>query len=194
MPTTVHANTCTPRFVGDLITKWLPDGRNMKLMDSFEFIDSQCRRWPVPAGSITDGASIPPVFWSIIGGPFEDKYRDAAALHDFYCDSRTRTWKNTHGVFYEAMLTRGVNSKRAWIMYQAVYEFGPRWPDPPIDDPRCDVVDVNYDFSLCSQNTKRPDASWPKLDRGSGNKFLDRMARDADPADVEKLKAAINAL
>jgi Protein of unknown function (DUF1353) len=45
----------------------------------------------VPAGAIVGGASIPQVFWSIIGGPFEDKYREASVIHDYYCEQKSDT-------------------------------------------------------------------------------------------------------
>jgi hypothetical protein len=34
-------------------------------------------------------------------------------------------------MFYDAMLTSGVEQARALVMYGAVYRHGPRWPDPP---------------------------------------------------------------
>lgn len=37
----------------------------------------------VPKGFITDGASIPKAFWSIIGGPLSRPYLYAAIVHDF---------------------------------------------------------------------------------------------------------------
>jgi hypothetical protein len=60
-----------PHFVGRVLAEWLPDGRNMRLEEPFEYVDAGGRRWPVPKGISVDGASIPQVFWSIIGGPFE---------------------------------------------------------------------------------------------------------------------------
>jgi hypothetical protein len=61
-----------------------------KVYKTFTYIDSGGRRWVVPDGTVSDGASVPRVFWSIIGGPFEDKYRDASIVHDLYCVKKTR--------------------------------------------------------------------------------------------------------
>ena len=66
-------------------------------------------------------------FWSIIGGPFEDKYREASVIHDHYCDEKTDTWQNVHLVFYNGMRAHGVDPLKAKLMYAAVYNFGPRW-------------------------------------------------------------------
>jgi hypothetical protein len=48
-------------------------------------------------------------------------------IHDFYCDSKKRSWQDTHKVFYYAMRAANVDEKTAKIMYGAVYLFGPRW-------------------------------------------------------------------
>ncbi len=108
-------------------TRWLPDGRHMQLLKPFSFIRTTGEAWPVPAEAIVDGASIPRIFWSLIGGPLTGLYRDASIVHDFYCDVKTRPWKNTHRIFFEGMMTSGVAELKAKIMYYAVYKFGPRW-------------------------------------------------------------------
>jgi hypothetical protein len=114
-------------FQGELIVKALPGGRNLELTHPFSFIDPKGKLWAVPAGTVVDGASIPQAFWSVIGGPFEDKYRDASVIHDHFCDTKTDSWENVHLVFYNGMRARGVGSIKAKIMYAAVYNFGPRW-------------------------------------------------------------------
>jgi hypothetical protein len=106
------------------------DGRQVTLLSPFSFTQTDGLEWPVPAGVNLDGASIPPYFWSIIGGPFEGPYRNASIIHDHYCNERTRAWRDTHLMFYEAMRCSGTPSIKARIMFYAVYRFGPRWPDP----------------------------------------------------------------
>jgi Protein of unknown function (DUF1353) len=114
-------------FKGELILKALPDGRNMQLVAPFTYIDSRDVTWSVPAGTRVDGASIPSVFWSIIGAPYTGKYREASVIHDYYCATKSRHWKAVHKVFLDGMLARGVAKKQAELMYLAVYRFGPRW-------------------------------------------------------------------
>ena len=105
----------------------LDEGRKVQLLKPLAFVHHQWSPWPVPAGTIADGASIPRPFWSLIGGPFEGRYRNASIVHDHYCDTRNRPWRDVHRMFYEAMLTGGVGQFKAKIMYYAVYRFGPRW-------------------------------------------------------------------
>jgi hypothetical protein len=114
-------------FIRKVIVEWLPDGRNMKLVASFAYVDPRGQRWNAPAGSVVNGASIPQFAWSIIGGPFEGKYRDASVIHDVACKKKERPWQDVHEAFYTAMLASGVEALRAKVMYAAVYHFGPRW-------------------------------------------------------------------
>lgn len=116
------------RYVGTVQSEWLPDGRQMRLLSAFAYIDPKGVQWDAPSGSIVDGASIPRVGWTFVGAPFEGKYRDASVIHDVGCDQKTRPWESVHEVFYRAMVTSGVEPWRAKIMYAAVYHFGPRWP------------------------------------------------------------------
>jgi hypothetical protein len=124
--TTAASAQTLGEYKGEAVLSMLPDGRNMQLLKPFSYVDPKGQTWNVPAGTKTDGASIPRILW-LTYPPFTGKYRQAAVVHDYYCQLRSRTWKDTHKVFYEAMLTSGVPEKTAKIMYGAVYGFGPRW-------------------------------------------------------------------
>jgi hypothetical protein len=117
-------------FDGPIEVQFNNDGRTLTLLKPVTFTDPDLVKWPVPAGAVVDGASIPQAFWIVIGGPLEDRYRDASVIHDYYCDHHAHTWKATHRVFYNGMRARSVNEIKAKIMYYAVYNFGPRWPAP----------------------------------------------------------------
>jgi Protein of unknown function (DUF1353) len=114
------------RFIGDLTATMLDDGRNMRVKEPFTYVDSNGERWDVPAGTETDGASVPRAFW-VAYPPFTGKYRRAAVVHDYYCQTQERGWKVTHNVFYDAMLASGVDQNTAKAMWAAVYYMGPRW-------------------------------------------------------------------
>lgn len=115
------------RFEGELILKVLPDGRTMELVKPFDYLDSHGVKWPVPAGTRVDGASIPTAFWSLLGAPFTGKFREASVVHDYYCQTKSRHWKAVHKVFFDGMTARGVDGIQSKLMYLAVYRFGPRW-------------------------------------------------------------------
>jgi hypothetical protein len=114
-------------FVGRVRTEWHDDGRTMHLLDNFAYVDNAGSTWTAPKPHKIDGASIPPVFWSFIGGPFEGKYRNASVVHDYECDVKLRPWRAVHRMFYNASRCGGVEETKAKAMYAAVYHFGPRW-------------------------------------------------------------------
>lgn len=103
------------------------DAQRARLLSTFTFVDSRNQVWSVPRGYVTDGASIPRFLWSLAGGPFSGLYRDAAIIHDHFCDSMARSWQATHRVFYDGMLARGVPKFEAQSKYRSVLYFGPRW-------------------------------------------------------------------
>jgi endonuclease G len=109
------------------ITRWEPDGRNMTLISELRYTDPQGVVWIAPAGSVVDGASIPRSLWSIMGGPFEGRYRNASILHDVAYDEHNRPWEDCDRMFYNAMRCSGVNAAEAKTMYYALYKFGHHW-------------------------------------------------------------------
>ena len=115
------------RFDGTVVASWDDGGRTMTLKEPFAYFDSRNHRWLAPAGSVVDGASIPAAFWTIIGGPFEGKYRNASVVHDVGCVEMRDSWEDVHRMFYEACRCGGVDDFQAKMLYYAVYHFGPRW-------------------------------------------------------------------
>ena len=115
------------RFEGDVVARWHDDGREMTLVEPFAYVDPRFIRWPAPAGAVVNGASIPRPFWSLIGGPFEGRFRNASVVHDVACVERSRDWQDAHRMFYEACRCGGVAAVTAKTMYYAVFHFGPRW-------------------------------------------------------------------
>jgi hypothetical protein len=193
LTTNASVGAAQGRFTNSVVTEWLPDGRYMQLTQPVEFIGPDEKRWPVPAGTKVDGASIPQFFWSLIGGPFEGQYRDASVVHDFYCQTRIRPCRAVHRVFYEGMLARGVADVRAWLMFKAVDTFGPQWTDPKVD-PACEVSDKNYDFERCARNAAPPPVHYTPLTRNESNTFLNEMKGQADEQDLRKLRSAGSSL
>jgi hypothetical protein len=118
------------QFIGRPQTEWDDDGRDMTLLADFEYEDQHGKHWIAPSEWTIDGASIPPIFWTLIGGPFEGKYRNASVVHDYECDVEQNPWKGVHRMFYNASRCGGVDELKAKVMYWAVYHFGKRWPEP----------------------------------------------------------------
>jgi hypothetical protein len=80
----------------------------------------------VPAGFITDGASIPRPLWWLL--PTWGRYSRAAVIHDYLCTLVRRgkahpqapTRKAADAVFYDALVVCGVSRLVRWAMWIGV--------------------------------------------------------------------------
>ena len=114
-------------YTGVPVTRWNPDGRSMTLLSELLYTDPHGIVWVAPVGSVVDGASIPRVLWTFMGGPFEGKYRNASVLHDVSYDRQDRPPQECDRMFYDAMRCSGVGAIEAKTMYYALLRFGWHW-------------------------------------------------------------------
>ncbi len=131
----------------------------MVLKSDFTFIDASGQRWLAPQGTKTDGASIPTVFLSFFGNPYHPDYRAAAIVHDAFCQEVNKTgasfqkrkWRETHQMFYEALVESNVDSLTAQLMFAGVWLGGPRWNDTKhlLDDVSEEVL--KEEFQKCQK-------------------------------------------
>ena len=113
-------------FLGEVEVRWLGP-RDMVLLRPFSYLDSSGTEWKVKPGMVVNGASIPRCLWAVLGSPFVGKYRRASVVHDAHCVLKERASRDVHAVFYEACKTEGCDYRLAYVMYQFVRLFGPRW-------------------------------------------------------------------
>lgn len=117
------------RYTGKLILEPRRNGHPMKTELEFGFLDGDGKHWPVPPGTSVDQASIPKALWSLLGNPWDGKYREAPVLYNYYCTVRSMPWRSVQRMFYSALLVSGVSVRRAKLIYAGVYFAGPRWED-----------------------------------------------------------------
>lgn len=110
------------------------DGRNWKLHEDFSYFDEvglpgdvDGTFIDVPAGFVTDFASIPRALWTIL--PPTGQYGKAAVIHDWLYrggkpEGRPVTKAYADAVFERAMKELGVPWLRRKLMYTAVKLFG----------------------------------------------------------------------
>ena len=99
-----------------------PEYKLYKVVKAFEYhIGSEASPEviKIPQGFITDGASIPKPFWSVIGGPL-GRYAPAAVVHDFLYIKQTYSRKKSDGIFLEAMKILKVSWWKRRSMWLAV--------------------------------------------------------------------------
>ncbi|EDN0016913.1 phage tail protein [Salmonella enterica subsp. enterica serovar Poona] len=76
----------------------------------------------VPAGFVTNLASVPRIFWTLL--PPDGKYAKAAMIHDYMYDNALRTKKEADLIFLDGMTVLDVPKWKRTIMYWAVRLFG----------------------------------------------------------------------
>jgi hypothetical protein len=76
----------------------------------------------IPAGTVTDLASVPRLLWAIF--PPHGRYAKAAIVHDYLYDQAIWSKPCADQVFLEAMEVLGVPRWRRVLMYWAVRLFG----------------------------------------------------------------------
>jgi len=98
-----------------------PSGNyNYKVVQDYVF-DSPIlgQTFTIPEGFITDGASIPRVFWGVFGGPFCPKNLEASVQHDFLIrmgvDGSQRDLQ-----FYSTLVDNNTDKWKARLMYIGV--------------------------------------------------------------------------
>jgi hypothetical protein len=99
----------------------------MVLLNELRYTDPYGEVWVAPAGSRVDGASIPRAFWTVVGGPFEGKYRNASVLHDVAYEQQKKPWQEVDRMFYNAMRCSGVGAIKAKTMYYTLVRHGRHW-------------------------------------------------------------------
>lgn len=80
------------------------------------------KKFTIQQGKHSDGASIPKIFWTVIGDPFNPRFARAAWFHD-YMAYRGADQKEVSEVFYRLLLEDGTNRIKANLMKYAVWIF-----------------------------------------------------------------------
>ena len=88
--------------------------------DDLKLIDSCC-----PVGMKTDLGSIPRALSSIVSG--NDVWNIAYILHDQWCNEKWLNSDLASELLYAACVRFGCPSWKAFIIYESVKNFGPKW-------------------------------------------------------------------
>lgn len=101
-----------------------PTKKGYILETEYIFRYSTLERIRVPAGYVTDGASVPRLAWAYM--PPDGLHRAASVIHDWLYDQRGVTWfkkftrQETDLLFHKILRLSGVGKIRAYIAFAAV--------------------------------------------------------------------------
>lgn len=70
------------RFFGVPQVEFLPGGAQVRMLADFIYEGPDGKKWIVPKGLVSDGASIPRGLWNVIGPPIGGPYFFAGLVHD----------------------------------------------------------------------------------------------------------------
>ncbi|MEM9544669.1 MAG: DUF1353 domain-containing protein [Bacteroidota bacterium] len=156
-----HIGSFTPSHTStiDLISR--KDGDFDTPVD-IQFTDPEGKIWTAPAGTITDGASIPSLLAGFFGGKLNKNHLFAAIVHDAYCGQanaggpsyQIERWQDTHRMFHKACIANGTRRVKANTMYAGVRLGGPRWPfngESPNDLSRVDDSAIQAEMKYCQE-------------------------------------------
>jgi hypothetical protein len=89
--------------------------------DKFQLLEEQIiKGYVIPAGFITDFASIPRWAISLFGRPTRAQFQRASLLHDYLLVHKVEDNKRASDLFYKVLLEDGVKLWKAYIMYFSV--------------------------------------------------------------------------
>ena len=91
-----------------------------------DFKNNKVYQFYIPCGYCWDGASIPRIFWRLIGAPSDTKFLVPSLIHDVLCENHhyvdnDRYFANK--VFERLLYVSGVSAFSRWIMFHSVDTF-----------------------------------------------------------------------
>lgn len=101
------------------ILKPLPTEERYKLMEEFHVCVQGVNIY-VPKYFVFDGASIPAAAWQMIFTPFHPQVMGPALVHDWLYHNHQTSREQADEIFNELLLANGVDSLKAFAIFQAV--------------------------------------------------------------------------
>ena len=93
------------------------------LVSLTDYKTNTCYKFTIPKGYCYDGASIPRLFWRVIGAKTDNKFLIPALIHDVLCENHgyiSNDRKFSTNVFNALLEANGVNSLKRFCMKNSV--------------------------------------------------------------------------
>jgi hypothetical protein len=124
----LHADA--PRFSGRVVLELVEDighDHMLRVLEEFTFHQEDGRKWPVPAGALLEGWSIPRALRALPSLPLESEFRKSAVVHGHFAHAKAGRWRDVHRMLYSASLAEGIPPTEAKVLYMTIYASGWRW-------------------------------------------------------------------
>lgn len=89
----------------------------------FDMENKKTYSFTIPKGYCFDGASIPRIFWRIIGSNTDNNFLVAALVHDYLCENHNVIDNNRYLstlIFNDLLTVGGVPAFKRWLMKHSV--------------------------------------------------------------------------
>ncbi len=107
----------------NLDTRVIENGKKRLLLADYTYENDKYIITLKP-GFVTDGASIPKAFWTILSSPFEGPLVYGAMIHDGLYTKMQLPRKECDELLREMAIEQGYNKIKADLVYEAVRLFG----------------------------------------------------------------------
>ena len=133
-------------FRSELLSNYVQGTNNIILLAPLAYWCPRSKQeYVVPCGFISDFASIPRVFWPLVGHPADHKWREQSVLHDYLCRSGIIPRKLADQIWYDTLRDAGMGYIMAQTLYLAV-RIGSLTTNP--DNYRAKNKGADYDIHL----------------------------------------------
>ena len=99
----------------------VPNSKRYMLMKDFELKEYNVL---VPRSFLTDGASIPNIFWSLTYPPYHPCIIAGAVVHDWIFLNHQMSQDDANKLLHEIMTRNGANSIKSKMIYEGLKTFG----------------------------------------------------------------------
>ena len=158
---------------------------SFRLNHKLVFRQANGKEWVSPPGSVVDGRAVPTIFVQLVGQPLDSSFVKSAVSYEVAVRNKQRTWQAAQRMFYEAVLTEGIEPSEAKAMYLLLSGSGTRWAMR--DSKRCfgrchtDAVELEW-RPLVNDEKLESMLTWVRSDDPS----LDQIDQRARTAIVDK--------
>lgn len=108
-------------FTTELLSSYVRGTNEVLLLAPLEYRCPRTKQtYVVPKLFISDFASIPRIFWTLVGHPADHRWREQSVLHDFLCRTGIIPRKVADQIYYDSLREGGLGYLQAQAIYFAV--------------------------------------------------------------------------